>query len=243
MREGWEERSLEEFFKVGSSKRVKKSDWRDEGVPFFRAREIVRLNRSGDAKNELFISEEMFSEYAEKYGVPEPGDLMVTGVGTLGVTHIVKPKDRFYFKDASVLWLKKEKNISSEYVNYAFHSDLIRRQVYGTEGATVGTLTISRARKLRLPVPPLAEQRRIVAILDEAFEGIAAAKANAEKNLENSREVFEAEMAKVFDVNESWKSCLIEDVINFIDYRGKTPKKNRFWSTVDHCKKRQDGMP
>lgn len=41
-----------------------------------------------------------------------------------------------------------------------------------------------------VPVPPAAEQRRIVGILDKAFEGIAAAKANAEKNLQNARAVF-----------------------------------------------------
>ncbi len=58
---------------------------------------------------------------------------------------------------------------------------------------------------LGLPLRSLTEQRRIVAILDEAFEGIATAKANAEKNLQNAREVFESHLAAVFSArNVGW---------------------------------------
>ena len=51
---------------------------------------------------------------------------------------------------------------------------------------------ISRA--IAIPVPPLPEQQRIVGILDEAFDGIATAKANAEKNLQNARALFESHL-------------------------------------------------
>jgi type I restriction enzyme S subunit len=49
-----------------------------------------------------------------------------------------------------------------------------------------------------VPIPPLAEQQRIVGLLDEAFEGIATAKANAEKNLQNARALFESHLQSVF---------------------------------------------
>jgi type I restriction enzyme S subunit len=51
---------------------------------------------------------------------------------------------------------------------------------------------------LIISVPPLLEQRRIVAILDEAFDGIATAKANAEKNLQNARALFESQLESIF---------------------------------------------
>ena len=51
---------------------------------------------------------------------------------------------------------------------------------------------------LGIPVPPLAEQQRIVGLLDEAFEGLATAKANAEKNLQNARALFESHLQSVF---------------------------------------------
>ena len=53
-------------------------------------------------------------------------------------------------------------------------------------------------RQIPLPFPPLPEQQRIVGILDEAFEGIATAKANAEKNLQNARALFESHLQSVF---------------------------------------------
>ena len=57
-------------------------------------------------------------------------------------------------------------------------------------------------RDIAIPVPPLPEQQRIVGILDEAFEGIATAKANAEKNLQNARALFESHLQSVFA--ETW---------------------------------------
>jgi type I restriction enzyme S subunit len=57
-------------------------------------------------------------------------------------------------------------------------------------GATFKELSGSKLKQVSIPIPPLPEQRRIVAILDEAFEAIATAKANTERNLQNAREVF-----------------------------------------------------
>lgn len=75
-------------------------------------------------------------------------------------------------------------------------------------------------------VPTLREQQRIVRILDEAFEGIATAKANAEKNLQNARAIFESHLESVFTQRgEGWLETIIGQIIRFIDYRGKTPVK------------------
>jgi type I restriction enzyme S subunit len=76
------------------------------------------------------------------------------------------------------------------------------------------------------PVPPLTEQQRIVGILDEAFAGLATAKANAETNLQNARALFESHLQSVFSQRgEGWVETTIVDCIRFIDYRGKTPVK------------------
>lgn len=101
-------KKISEVFDVGSSKRVYKSEWTTEGVPFYRAREVVKLSKNGYVDNELYISEEMFQEYSKKYGVPKSGDLLITGVGTLGICYQVKEHDRFYFKDGNIIWLKNK---------------------------------------------------------------------------------------------------------------------------------------
>ena len=65
-------------------------------------------------------------------------------------------------------------------------------------GVTVPKLNQGNLRQIPIPVPPIPEKWRIVGILDEAFAGIAAAKANAEKNLRNARELFESELQDIF---------------------------------------------
>lgn len=65
-------------------------------------------------------------------------------------------------------------------------------------GATFKELSVGKLKEVPIPHPSLPEQQRIVAILDEAFDGIATAKTNAEKNLQNARALFESHMQSVF---------------------------------------------
>ncbi len=218
MKGGWQTKKLGDLFDITSSKRVFEADWMTEGVPFYRAREIVKLARHGFVDNELFISEEMFDRYSTKYGIPAAGDIMVTGVGTLGICYVVKKDDRFYFKDGNIIWLKKKTETDSRFVEYAFQSDYLRSQIDDSVGATVGTYTIIKAKSTLIPVPPLPEQQRIVAILNEAFEGIATAKANAEKNLQNARALFESHLQSVFTQRgEGWVEKPLEKVASIIN--------------------------
>ena len=72
-------------------------------------------------------------------------------------------------------------------------------------GATVQGVKLPFVKSLQIPHLPLPEQQRIVTILDEAFDGITIAKANAEKNLQNARALFESHMQSVFTQgNKGW---------------------------------------
>ncbi|HRF12556.1 MAG TPA: restriction endonuclease subunit S, partial [Candidatus Accumulibacter phosphatis] len=190
--------ALGELFRIGSSKRVLQSQWNSEGVPFYRGREITRLAADGSVDNELFISEDLYAEFAAKYGVPNAGDIMITAIGTIGNSYIVGDGDRFYFKDASVLWMKKSAAVNSQFINWWLKSPLLFDQLDKGNGATVDTLTIQKLQSVLIGLPPPDEQHRIAAILDEAFDGIATAEAHAEKNLKNARALFESHLQSVF---------------------------------------------
>jgi type I restriction enzyme S subunit len=221
----WQIRTLDYLFEITSSKRVFKEDWKIDGVPFYRAREIVKLAENGFVNNELFISEEMFKVYSEKYGLPKKDDIMVTGVGTLGICYVVKSDDRFYFKDGNIIWLKSNGKANSRYVEYAFKSDFLRKQIDDSVGTTVGTYTIIKAKSTKIPLPPLPEQQRIVSILDEAFAAIAKAKANAEQNLKNAKELFESVLNSLIIDDGKLKMEKLGDVCKIkgrIGYRGYT---------------------
>lgn len=152
---------------VVSARRVHQSDWKTNGVPFYRAREIVRLAEDGVVNNELFISEELYADYA-KSGVPKPGDLMVTAVGTLGKCYIVQENDRFYYKDASVICLENYAHLYPRYLQLIMESEMFLSQIRSnSSGTTVATLTMVRMVQYLFPLPPLAEQKRIVEKLEQ----------------------------------------------------------------------------
>lgn len=93
-------------------------------------------------------------------------------------------------------------------------------------GATVQGVKLPFIKGLPLPLPPLPEQQRIVGILDEAFEGIATAKANAEKNLQNARALFESHLQAVFtERGVGWfEKTLEETCIKITDGTHHSPK-------------------
>ena len=166
---GIEITTIDQLFSVGSSKRVFQKDWKSSGVPFYRAREIVKLSEQGFVDNELFITEEMYKEYAARYGVPQPGDIMVTGVGTLGICYLVKPTDRFYYKDGNTLCFHSLGRIDSRFVVECYKMPFIRKQIEANAGgSTVGTYTIETACKTRIFNPPLDEQKKFLEIVQQS---------------------------------------------------------------------------
>ena len=83
-------------------------------------------------------------------------------------------------------------------------------------GAGTKFLKLDMIKNLKLHLPPLPEQKQIVAILDEAFEGIDRAIANAEKNLDNSRELFESYLNAIFtQKSDGWEKKKLGDIATF----------------------------
>jgi type I restriction enzyme S subunit len=75
----------------------------------------------------------------------------------------------------------------------------------------IRNLKFDEFKDISIPLPPLPEQQRIVAILDEAFAAIAKAKANAEQNLKNAKELFESYLQSVFE-NGNWEKVKLSDL-------------------------------
>ena len=165
---GWEWVRFGAVGVVASSSRVRQSDWRSSGVPFYRAREIVKLSKDGHVNNDLFISEELFDSLTHGGSVPKENDIMITGVGTIGIPYVVKQADRFYFKDASVLIFKNYGQLNAQYLSLMMRSPLWVEGIHEfSMGTTVDTLTIERANIAILPLPPANEQSRIVTRVEE----------------------------------------------------------------------------
>ena len=161
---------LETILNTGSARRVHAKDWRQAGIPFYRAREIGKLADNGFVDNELYIDLSLYEDFSSS-GVPLPNDLMITAVGTLGKVYIVKGNDKFYYKDGSVLCLANKYGLCAEYLKMVIESPFFKGQYrQESQGTTVATLTMVRLQKYFIPIPPLQEQYRIV----ETYRNIAS---------------------------------------------------------------------
>jgi len=99
-------------------------------------------------------------------------------------------------------------------IHFLVHSDLSQF----VSGLTVPKLNQGNLREIPIPFPSLPEQKRIVGILDEAFDGIATAKANAEKNLQNARALFESHLQSAFtQLGAGWVEKPIGDVCDLLN--------------------------
>ncbi len=103
---GWGVKELKKLVDISSSKRIFSKEYQDEGIPFYRGKEISELSKGRRVQSDIFISEDRFKEFQDKYGVPKEGDILITSVGTIGNTYLVEKSDRFYFKDGNLTWIK-----------------------------------------------------------------------------------------------------------------------------------------
>lgn len=162
----WQEKRLGELIEIGSSKRVLQQDWQDQGVPFYRTREIINLANDQPFRTPIYISNELYKELSRKYGVPRLGDMLVTGVGSIGSAYLVNSEHKFYFKDGNVIWFKKSENLYPSYLYYAFKSKFVQKQIEDNASiTTVATYTIEGAKKTRIKFPSLEEQEKIAEFL------------------------------------------------------------------------------
>ena len=178
----WEVKRLRDLFEITSSKRVFQSEWKSEGIPFYRARELAVLGETGQVDNELFITKSLYDSFRTAYGVPEVGDMLVTGVGTLGKVYVVRDEEEFYFKDGNIIWFKIRGAVSAEFLRQLYLTKVVMKQIIdGSAGTTVGTYTISGAKKTEIPFPPLPEQTAIAAVLTEMDGELARLEQRREK--------------------------------------------------------------
>lgn len=118
----------------------------------------MKLAKYGSVESAAFISEEKYKDYASKYEMPQTGDILMTARGTIGVGYIVKPGDKFYYKDGNVISLRAKKPSNPQFVLYAFRSHAILDQLIALVGTTVSHLPIEKAKKLRIWMPTLEVQ-------------------------------------------------------------------------------------
>lgn len=168
--DGWPMRRLGDVFEIGSSKRIHERDWSPSGVPFYGGKEIVKLANFGHAISNAYISEQKYQDYASKYDMPKPGDILITARGTIGVGYVVQNSDKFYYKDGNIISMRAKEAANPHYLLYAFRSNALAEQLGELSGTTVTHLPLEKAKALLLRVPEIGIQDAMVERIME-FEG------------------------------------------------------------------------
>ena len=168
----WRQSKLGNLAEIGSSVRVHESDWTSQGIPFIRARDIVASNNQA-LQPEIYISEEIFNELSKRSRVLK-GDVLVTGVGTVGVPYLVKEDDKFYYKDGNIIYIRSNGGLHPEFLYHYIHSYNFKKYLRSISGCgTVATYTIKNAIDTPIFFPSIEEQQKIAAFftaLDEKIQ-------------------------------------------------------------------------
>jgi type I restriction enzyme, S subunit len=110
--------------------------------------------------------------------------------------------------------VKPTEQLDRSYFSYWLRSDETVAKINATwTGARMPRANMNQVLKFNIPVPPIEEQRRIAAILDEAFAAIDKAKANTEKNIQNARELFDSYLNNIFsNPGPDWETTTLGSV-------------------------------
>lgn len=162
------------------------------------------------------------------------GDVLIAKItpcfqnGKLGIARDLE--NGIGFGSSEYIVLRPGKHLDTGYLYYFLSRESFREEGVSRMGGSVGQQRVPPEFILgeRIPVPPLPEQQRIVGILDEAFAGIATAKANAEKNLRNASALFESKLQGLFSQakQENWPQKKLADIGNTFG-RGKSRHRPR----------------
>lgn len=163
----WDVVELGKKTEITSSKRIFQNEYVSDGIPFYRTKEVVELNEGKQISLELFISKERYEEIKSKFDVPKKGEILLSAVGTIGISWVISDEREFYFKDGNLLWIKNLQNINPHflklYLDYIF-SYKLNDLVFG---AAYKALTIEKLKELKIPLPPIEIQKKIVSKIEE----------------------------------------------------------------------------
>jgi type I restriction enzyme S subunit len=138
----------------------------------------------------------------EKYFVNED-DIVMVRYGTPGL--IGRGKAGVIANNLFRIKIER-KDLTNNYLTLFLSQDNIQNYLSTQGSATMPALNFGQLNTVEVKFPSVLEQQRIVAILDEVFEAIAKAKANAEQNLKNAKELFESYLQNVFEhKGDSWE--------------------------------------
>jgi type I restriction enzyme S subunit len=214
MKKGWITKKLEDVCEIergGSPRPIQNFITTDSnGINW------IKISDATASDKYIYSTEQKIKpEGASRSRMVYVDDFILSNSMSFGRPYIMKTTGCIH--DGWLVLRQREKQVEQDFLYYVLSSDLVFQQFDQlAAGSTVRNLNIGLVKGVTIPFPPLAEQRRIVGVLDEAFAGLATAQANAQKNLQNARALFESHLQSVFSQRgDGWVEKRLGDVADF----------------------------
>jgi type I restriction enzyme S subunit len=222
MTSAWPRKMVSEIATHSLGKMLDKAKNRGEPKPYLRNLNVRWFEFDlSDVLEMRFLPDE-----AARYTATR-GDVLICEGGYPGRAAIWDQEDPVYFQKALHRVRFHEPERAKWFLYYLLSKDLDGTLKNYFNGAGIQHFTGEVLARFEVPLPPLSDQQRIVGILDEAFAGIATTKANAEKNLENARSIFESHLQSVFiKRGDSWELTTLGAEVDLLV--GFAFKSNRY---------------
>ncbi|OEU70832.1 MAG: hypothetical protein BA863_11995 [Desulfovibrio sp. S3730MH75] len=221
MPEGWKNTKLGDLSEVrsgGTPLKVKSEYW-DGEIPWYSSGELNSQNTSAPFRTITDIGLEFSSAK-----IFPTGSLLIGMYDTAALKMSILDRDGAF--NQAIAGVKPSNKIEIRFIHYAILSQKITI-LKQRRGVRQKNLNLTKVKNISIPLPPLSEQKRIVAILDKAFVAIDKAIANTEKNLVNARELFESYLNDVFaEKGDGWEEKTLPAISKDFG-RGKSKHRPR----------------
>ena len=190
---------------------LKKNIFKEDGYAVYEQQHAI-YNQFDSVR--YFVDEDKFSEMGRFELFPD--DLIMSCSGTMGKIAIVPSGIKQGIINQALLKLTPNKNLSPQFLKLWMESRNFQEQIeLLSQGAAIKNMaSVKILKEIMVPTPSEEEQKRIVAILDQAFADIEQARAKTEQNLKNARELFESYLQQVFSQRgEGWEETTVGGIL------------------------------
>ena len=229
MKKGWQTKTLAEACQIKPPKSEARHKVSDSSLVSFLPMEDMGI----DAKFVRATQTKALSTVVGSYTYFADGDVLLAKItpcfenGKLGIADGLK--HGIGFGSSEYVVFRPDPTVSKEWLYYFLSRETFRIEGAARMSGAVGHKRVSKEfiEDYPIPVPPLAEQHRMVRLLDEAFEGLATAKSNAERNLQNARAIFESQLDAIFTQRgKGWVETTVDNISTNLDSRRIPITKN-----------------
>ncbi|TAI60876.1 restriction endonuclease subunit S [Bradyrhizobium sp. Leo170] len=215
---GWKEKELGKIAQLSGRigwKGLTAKEYTKKG-PLFLSVHSLNYGDYVDYRDAFHISQERYDESPEI--MLRPNDVLIckdgAGIGKLAIVGDDLPGQATI--NSSLLLIRAQEDILPKYLYYIlcspYFQDIVKSRLMG---ATTPHLYQRDIAEFPIYLPSLAEQQRIVTILDEALAALATATDNAEKNLKNARDLFDSCVSSTFQEDHDWEEVTLGEVAEF----------------------------